>query len=553
MAFLVDSASRGRRPSVPVDLSHVSGPPIETVPSMDDASNRLRLSKSLHLIREIVRERFPRCELKQNYAQGLAVEALLAIDETSFYIEGWMCDVESPLIRLTGVSPEGERVELLHRLVRYSRPDVQDYYRRSIGQIDTGYGFLAYFETRTPSRLASGWVVEMEGLSGEAMEEPAPTAIGDVPGIRERVLNDQDHDRAPNQQLRKNHISPALWKLQDRCNRSVTVTTTQYGDRPSDPLVSIVIPLYGRVDFLEHQLAQFVHDAEICSSDLIYVLDSPEMAKDLSGYAERLFRLYQVPFRVVALSRSVGFATANNIGSAQARGRLLLLLNSDVIPDRPGWLSKLAGFYDSLARPGAVGAKLIYEDDSLQHAGLYFDRPVGSKTWSNEHYYKGLHRDLPAANIARQVPAVTAACLMIETRLFRVTGGLSGKYVQGDYEDSDLCLRLHVGGRENWYFPGSALYHLEGQSYATAERRLNRQYNQWLFNEAWADVIQGFGESFLESTVRPDPEVSRSIEIVAPIEVLPSIELSVPAIRKGKSRNGTGTKTGDSPVVVSQS
>ena len=145
--------------------------------------------------------------------------------------------------------------------------------------------------------------------------------------------------------------------------------------------------------------------------------------------------------------------------------------------------------YDSLDMPGAVGPMLLYEDNSLQHAGLYFERPPESRLWSNEHYFKGLHMDLPAANIPREVPAVTAACLMVDAELYRQVGGLSGAYVQGDYEDSDLCLRLRDAGRRNWYLPQVRLYHLEAQSYPSSARNVNREYNRWLFNETWGDVI----------------------------------------------------------------
>jgi len=78
---------------------------------------------------------------------------------------------------------------------------------------------------------------------------------------------------------------------------------------------------------------------------------------------------------------------------------------------------------------------------------------------------------------------------MIDAQIFDKVGGLSGAYVQGDYEDSDLCLRLSEAGRNNWYFPGVMLYHLEGQSYPAPARQVNYEYNRWLFNETWAEAI----------------------------------------------------------------
>jgi O-antigen biosynthesis protein len=165
-------------------------------------------------------------------------------------------------------------------------------------------------------------------------------------------------------------------------------------------------------------------------------------------------------------------------------------MNSDVLPDRPGWLPRLVEFHDSNPDIGAVGPKLIYEDDSIQHAGLYFDRPPGAHVWSNEHYFKGMHRDFPAANLARSVPAVTGACMLISTDLYRELDGLSGQYIRGDYEDSDLCLRLREKGLESWYLPDVELYHLEGQSYPTEERALTSDYNKWLHSSVWDRVIR---------------------------------------------------------------
>ena len=114
------------------------------------------------------------------------------------------------------------------------------------------------------------------------------------------------------------------------------------------------MPLYRRIDFVEHQLAAFVDDPDLAGADLIYVLDSPEMAAELAADATALHRLYGVPFRTVVLRRNLGFADANNAGVSLALGRLLLLLNSDVVPDRPGWLSTMVDFLDATPEVGAV-------------------------------------------------------------------------------------------------------------------------------------------------------------------------------------------------------
>ena len=79
---------------------------------------------------------------------------------------------------------------------------------------------------------------------------------------------------------------------------------------------------------------------------------------------------------------------------------------------------------------------------------------------------------------------------MIDRDLYVELGGLRAMYVQGDYEDSDLCLRLRESGREPWYFPEVVLYHLEGRSYATAARQVNARYNTWLHTRLWGEQIE---------------------------------------------------------------
>jgi hypothetical protein len=88
------------------------------------------------------------------------------------------------------------------------------------------------------------------------------------------------------------------------------------------------------------------------------------------------------------------------------------------------------------------------------------------------------------------VPAVTAACMMLDRDRFEEAEGLPLHYVQGDYEDSELCLRLARAGHENWYLPSVELYHLEGQSYLPGLRRVPSEYNMWLHSSLWGEPIE---------------------------------------------------------------
>jgi GT2 family glycosyltransferase len=318
--------------------------------------------------------------------------------------------------------------------------------------------------------------------------------VADVASARERILLGTPADALPDESLMSRHVFPAIDRLQERAREHVEVgDVIDYGEVNPSPSVSIIIPLYKRIDLVEHQLLHFDRDPEMRAEELIYVLDSPELKREFADRARQLAKLYRVPFRVVTMARNVGFGVATNVGASVAQGRLLLLLNSDVLPVAPGWLGKMREFYDSTPDIAALGAKLLYEDDSLQHAGLYFqkvDQGPTAGSWANMHYFKGLHKDLPAAVMARAVPAVTAACLLVDRELYFRVGGLPDVYVQGDYEDSELCLRLLEEGRENWYLPAAELYHLEGASYEEAERGITGSYNRWLQTKRCGRAIE---------------------------------------------------------------
>jgi GT2 family glycosyltransferase len=466
-------------------------------------TNVLRLSRSLSTIRETLVERLPQAKIAPDVLHGVHVDTILAVDEKSFYFRGWARSAEAKITHLTAVSPEGTQTELLEGAFRYPRPDVEQYYGVSPSeQLLAKDGFISYFEAEAPSFPSTGWTIELKNSVGEAVEVMAPPIIRDVVSARDTILMDLIHERPPSEELILNHTYPAIDRLQARLQKMVEVeSVSQYGAPSESPEVSIVVPLYQRVDFLEQQMAQFVHDPEIRQAELIYVLDSPELADDLRYAAAQLFPLYHIPFTVVTLERNAGFSAVNNVGASFARGRLLLLLNSDVLPDRPGWLEKMTKFYDSTPEIGALGPKLLYEDDTLQHAGIYFSRLPNSSLWENRHVFKGLHRHMPAATDSRAVPAVSGACLMINADLYKRLGGLRGIYVQGDFEDSDLCLRLIEAGYENWYFADAELYHLEGQSYALASRQLNAQYNTWLNTRLWNEHIEAVMAQYASPTV----------------------------------------------------
>jgi GT2 family glycosyltransferase len=454
-----------------------------------ESADAVGLSRSLATLRGGLRELSPRSLVMREQPQGLHIEAIVGLDERSFFVRGWMRDERAEIVRLTAISPEGARASLLGRVFRTRRADVDELYGTPPERSERP-GFLAHFTLEAPSRLERGWVFEIENATGVTTEAEGPEVTLDPIAGRATIVAELAHERGPDTDLME-HVVPAVSRLQERLADGISIERVeQFGSPPRAPVVSIVVPLYQRCDLLHHQLAAFAGDADVGRADLIYVLDSPELSAQLFEVAADLHEIYRVPFRIAEASRNGGFSVANNLGASVAEGHLLLLLNSDVLPAAAGWLPPLVEFHDSSPEIGAVGPKLLFDDETLQHAGLYWRRSAPYAPWENAHYFKGIHKSLPDANVARPVPAVTAACLLTSLDLYRELGGLSNVYIQGDYEDSDFCLRLRQAGYEPWYLPQVELYHLEGRSYDTAVRQAHARYNSWLHTRLWGDQIE---------------------------------------------------------------
>jgi GT2 family glycosyltransferase len=302
-------------------------------------------------------------------------------------------------------------------------------------------------------------------------------------------------DRAAVSRLLPNCLVPladASWKAWRRRD-TVTLTITDYGRSQRAPEVSVVVPLYSRVDFLRYQVAAFSNDLQFTMHtdvELIYVLDDPARSAELRDIAQQVYHLYRIPFRIIEMSRNSGYSAASNAGARLARGRLLLLLNSDVIPKAPHWLSRLVNAFDHLPNCAVLGCQLLYEDGSIQHAGMQF-RPFPDvpDTWLCIHPLKGMPPDFDLEKEPRQVCAVTGACLMIDRHIYNELGGLAEDYVVGDFEDADLCHRVTERGGAIWYEPTVQLYHIERQSMVTqgspAVRHLLTLINMWKHGNRW--------------------------------------------------------------------
>ena len=310
-------------------------------------------------------------------------------------------------------------------------------------------------------------------------------------------------------------LAPALQCVEHALGKTIGIDHTKdYGQPRQAPLVSIVVPLYRVLDFLRFQLSGMATDPWLAeNAEIIFVLDSPEIEDETKHMLGGLHILHGLPMKLVVMSRNGGYARACNAGARFARGTVLVMLNSDVVPREPGWLQLLARPLLEQRKLGAIGPKLIFEDGSLQHAGLYFGRDQRG-IWLNHHFYKGMPGRYPPAQVARNVPGVTGACLVTRRETYERVGGYTEDYVIGDYEDSDLCLKIRRLGLQIAYEPAACLYHFERRSIRQSQdymRGVASQYNAWLHTQRWENDIAALMPAYSDGA----NETGVSIEIQA--------------------------------------
>jgi GT2 family glycosyltransferase len=227
------------------------------------------------------------------------------------------------------------------------------------------------------------------------------------------------------------------------------------------------------------------------------VVDDPRIASNVIQQAWLMYEANRVPFRLVVAPENRGFAGANNLGVSVARAPTLLLLNSDVIPVEPGWLSKMLAAIDR-RDIGIVGARLFYSNGSIQHDGMAFQWEPSWNAFLNKHPRSGMEAAAGAADGTNHA-AVTAACLMIRRSTYDAVGGLDEGFLIGDFEDSDLCLKVRHRGLRIICLSDVNLTHLERQSFtgigANGFRERVARYNAWRHQRRWSNAIEALGSS----------------------------------------------------------
>ncbi|MEJ5300096.1 MAG: glycosyltransferase [Thermodesulforhabdaceae bacterium] len=242
---------------------------------------------------------------------------------------------------------------------------------------------------------------------------------------------------------------------------------------------SIIIPVFNKVDLTKQCVDALLKHISESFLELIIVDD--HSSDGTANYLKYLSKRY--PFiKTLRNERNRGFSYTCNRGASIAKGDYLVFLNNDTIP-LPGWLEALVEVAEKDEKIAVVGAKLLYPNGTIQHAGVTFQNLVFPVT--PMHIYHGSHCNFPYANVERDYDAVTGACILVRKKVFEEIGRFDESFVTG-YEDMDFCLKVREAGYRVVYTPKSVLYHFVSSSPGRFDHEIS---NVRIFNSRWIGKV----------------------------------------------------------------
>lgn len=255
-----------------------------------------------------------------------------------------------------------------------------------------------------------------------------------------------------------------------------------------EPLVSVIIPNKDHHLDLDLCVKSLMEKATYKNLEYI-VIENNSTEKDTFQYYEKMEKEHE-NFHVVTWEKEFNYSAINNFGETFAKGEYLLFLNNDTEIIEPDCIQEMTG-YCQREDVGAVGARLLYQDDTIQHAGVVigFGGIAG-------HTFIGLHKSensyFHRAMCAQDYSAVTAACIMVKKSVFEEVGGFSTELAVA-FNDIDLCMKIRRADKLIVYNPYALLYHYESKSRGledTPEKvaRFNREIA--VFAKKWPDILK---------------------------------------------------------------
>lgn len=265
------------------------------------------------------------------------------------------------------------------------------------------------------------------------------------------------------------------------------VYRTHY-DVTGEPLISIVIPNKDHIDDLNKCMQSIITKSSYKNYEFIIVENNSVLPETFEFYKKIESEYDNV--KVIYWKDEFNYSAINNFGVKEAKGEYILLLNNDTEIINEDCLAEMLAVCQR-DDVGIVGARLYYEDDTIQHAGVIIG--IGGIAG---HAFVGQPRHLPGyfarAMCTQDYSAVTAACMMTKKSIFEAVGGLTEEFKVA-FNDIDYCMKVRKLGKLVVYNAFAELYHYESKSRGledTPEKVARFNSEMYLFRDRWCDILE---------------------------------------------------------------
>ncbi|MBB3807987.1 glycosyltransferase family 2 protein [Pseudochelatococcus contaminans] len=237
-------------------------------------------------------------------------------------------------------------------------------------------------------------------------------------------------------------------------------------DTPSPPpLVSIIIPTRDRSDLLENCVEGLLHQTSYTQFEIL-IIDNDSVEQRTHDLLERYQKNDRI--QIIPIGGEFNYSALNNAAARMANGEILLLLNNDTQVIHSDWLSEMVSLI-TRDDVGIVGAKLLYADGRVQHAGVKLGAGSFEEGPGVAGHFGHLRSRMDIGyygqyGLTRDLSAVTGACLAIRKSVYDEVGGLDEVNLKVAFNDVDLCLRVRDAGYRVLWTPFVELFHLESVS-----------------------------------------------------------------------------------------
>lgn len=304
-----------------------------------------------------------------------------------------------------------------------------------------------------------------------------------------------------------------------------------------EPLVSVVIPTKDHVELLEALLNSIFEKTTYSNYEILILNNNSEEEKSFA-YFEQVQKEHEC-VRVVEAAYPFNWSALNNHGIREAKGDVFIFMNNDMEIISPDWMTRLT---EQALQPeiGVVGGLLLYEDDTIQHAGVV----VGINGYA-DHVYKAckpVHYGSPFISpmVKRNVMACTGALMAISRKTIAYMGGFDDEFIICG-SDVEMCIRAYDRGLRNVYDPHVRLYHYESKSrdsyipeidfemsefaYRNCKEEGDPYYNKCLdYGQCVPILAQG------EQFIRPESDIMRNINSQGNDEMMKESDVQVAEI-----------------------